>query len=375
MTNVKNNLLSVDSVKLSLPLSHVKIIDEDILSTRTKLVVSDSSGEVIEETKLKELTKQLLFDNYHIRVAITSRFNFQAQTHIDQLEIYLHSKACEYNYFKGLCSETIEAVYDRLMSANVFYCPLSTFMSGHVNDIDIKQDYTIEEDRFKELTKKLESEARTYKQIGRGVKRYSKTGNIQFNSRPTSTISTPFLKIYDKQDEALNTTDDKSAFFRYYIRKTDIENIKRMECTLKRPEEARKLLGLKNNTLEELLQCNQETLKNALTYCLNKNMTKRTQVKIKQPSIKTENMTDTLIFTTLSLFIHELNRPYTEALKVITDQFNSKQMKYKVKKRVESVYMEQFTDDKKAVKLERLDSLLNEIGWGSKFALYDSARK
>lgn len=375
MTNVKNYFVSVDSLKLSLPLSHVQILNEDILSTKTKQLITDSTGEVVEETKLKGLTQKLIFDHYHIRVAITSRFDFNTQTNIDQLEVYLHSKACEYNYFKGLCSETIGAVYDRLMSANVFYCPLSTFMSGHVNDIDIKKDYNIETEHFKLLTKELEKNARTFKQMGRGVKRYSKSGNIQFNRRETSTSGTPFLKIYDKQDEALNTTDDKSAFFRYYIRKTDIENIKRMECTLKRPDEARTLLGLKNNTLEELLQCKQETLNNALTYCLNKNMNTRIKVKIKQPTTKTITMTDTLIYTTLSLFIHTLEKPFEEAKETMLSQCNSKHMKSRMKKRIEEVYNEQFTGDTKAIKIERVNSLLTQIGWGQKFALYDSAKK
>ena len=363
MANIQNKFIAVDSLKLSLPLSHVQIIDEDILSTRTKLVVSDSSGEVIEETKLKELTKELTFENYKIRVAITSRYNFQAETNIDQLEIYLHSKVCEYDYLKGLTNETIEKVYDRLMSANVFFCPFSVFLKGHVNDIDIKQDFNIENTLFKELTKKLENEAKPNKQISKGVKRYSSTGNIQFNRRESSTAYTPFLKIYDKKDEALNSKEDKGEFFRYYLRAIDLEHVKRMECTLKRPDEARTQLGLKENTLEELLNVNEKTLKKALTYCLNKNLNKRTKVKLK-PHTKTENMTDTLIFTTLSIFIHELNRPYSEALKTICDQFNSKQMKYKVKKRVEEVYNEQFTNDKKAIKLETINTLLNEIGWG-----------
>jgi hypothetical protein len=39
-------------------------------------------------------------------------------------------------------------------------------------------------------------------------------------------------------------------------------------------------------------------------------------------------------------------------------------MKYKAKKRVEEVYKEQFTNDTKAIKLEKLSTLLNEIGWG-----------
>jgi hypothetical protein len=363
MTNIQNKFIAVDSLKLSIPLSHVQIIDENILSTRTKIVVSDSSGEVLEETKLKELTKELTFENYKIRVAITSRYNFQAQANIDQLEIYLHSKICEYEYLKGLTQETIEKVYNRLMSTNVFFCPFSVFIKGHVNDIDIKQDFNIEKILFKELTKKLELEARPNKQIGKGVKRYSLTGNIQFNRRESSTAYTPFLKIYDKKEEALNSKEDKGEFFRYYLRAIDIEHIKRMECTLKRPEEARTQLGLKENTLQELLNVDQETLKKALTYCLNKNLNKRTKVKLK-PRTKSENMTDTLIFTTLSIFIHELNRPYTEALKTICDQFNSKQMKYKVKKRVEEVYKEQFTNDTKAIKLEKLSTLLNEIGWG-----------
>lgn len=364
MANIEIKFVSVDSLKLSLPLSHVQIIDEDILSTKTKILVSDSSGEVLEETKLKELTKELTFENYKIRVAITSRFNFQAETNVDQLEIYLHSKACEYEYFKGLTNETIEAVYNRLMSANVFFCPFSVFLQGHVNDIDIKQDFDIEKTLFKELTKKLENEAKTHKQIGKGVKRYPITGNIQFNTRTTSTAYTPFLKIYDKREEALNSKQDKGEFFRYYIREIDFTNIKRMECTLKRPEEARQQLKLKENTLQELLNVNQETLKSALTYCLNKNLNKRTKVRVKQHT-KSENMTDTLIYTTLSIFIHELNRPYSEALKIIVDQFTTKQMKYKVKKRVEEVYNEQFTNDTKAIKLERISTLLNEIGWGA----------
>ena len=202
------------------------------------------------------------FTNYDIKVGIVSRFNLQTKRNEETFEIYLHSKISEYDYFEAISTKTLDDIYHRLIDKNVFYITYSNFMNAKCNDIDIKQDFKINNDTFKDLTKKMLEEAKPNKHIGKGAKRYPKTYNIQFNRRETSTHANPFLKFYDKKEEALNSNDNKNQFFQYYIKPNQLDDIKRLECTLKTPSEIRKLLNVSDNTLSQIMNVSTETLKN-----------------------------------------------------------------------------------------------------------------
>ena len=115
-TNVNNNFkliehATIDSLKIRCLLSKVTILDTSILDEKTKYIISDSTGEIIEETKIKHLSKEIKFQHYSIKVAIVSQYNFALKKNIDYLEIYLHSKILETDYFNGITIQNIEAMF------------------------------------------------------------------------------------------------------------------------------------------------------------------------------------------------------------------------------------------------------------------------
>jgi len=63
MTKVKE-LFSIDSLKLRIPFDKVKILNESILDEKTKIIVSNVSGEIISEDKIKSLTTEIKFNDY-----------------------------------------------------------------------------------------------------------------------------------------------------------------------------------------------------------------------------------------------------------------------------------------------------------------------
>lgn len=360
-TKVKEKNISVDSLKLRIPIHSIKIIDETFIDRKTKLIVSDSTGVVLEETKLKSLSKSIPFDAYEIKVAIVSRFDFQRRTNIDYLEIYLHSKILEDEYFEGINAITIDKAYHKLMSANIFSCSYEDFMSAKVNDIDIKHDVYEDTKTFKEFTKYLQSNAKSNNNIGKGCLRYSKTGNIQFNRRESGTKANPFLKVYDKYIEA---TERKDKFFNKYIDKDVIQDLKRIETTIKSGSDVKKQLGIKDNTLQSVLSVSLNSLKDVIKESVNKNLVKRDRIVIKRKQSK-RNMNDKLIYTLLYLNLNSLKVGYNEAQRIILSQFDEcRQQKSTVKKRIEQIYMEDFKTDENVQKNERILKLMDTIGWG-----------
>ena len=149
----KIELFSIDSLKLRIPFHEVTIIDKSILDTKRKLIVSEAItdsnkklyhwetgellGEILSEDKIKGLTTEIKFNSYSIKIAIISLYDFKQKQSDEFLEVYLHSKILEQNYFDGFTQQNIKSVYDKLMSAKVFFCSEDIFLNSTLNDIDI----------------------------------------------------------------------------------------------------------------------------------------------------------------------------------------------------------------------------------------------
>ena len=78
MAKIKE-LFSIDSLKLRIPFNQVEILNESILDEKTKIIVSNVSGEIISEDKIKSLTTEIKFNDYLIKVAIIQQHNFQSK--------------------------------------------------------------------------------------------------------------------------------------------------------------------------------------------------------------------------------------------------------------------------------------------------------
>jgi uncharacterized protein (DUF4415 family) len=326
---------SIDSLKLRIPINEIKILDSSILDSKRKLVINNDTGEIISEDVIKSLSTEINFPHYKIKVAIVSIWNFSKKSNFEFLEIYLHSKILQTNYFNGITSKDIQAIYKRLMKRKVFHCTYESFMNGAVNDIDIKLDIETNTDVFKSLCKELKNQATEFNTLGQGAKLYS-NGNLTFNRRESSTISKPFVKFYDKGIEAI---DKNKEFFTEYIN-LDLTaiNVKRIEVTCKKSSDIKSYFELENSNLKSILDIKQESLKNYLRFAINQNLKKG--IKIAESSEKQNSNLDTFIHLHFVNSITNQGQTYQSTLNEVLNHFTTDKVnKARIKKRCENWYI------------------------------------
>lgn len=320
---------TIDSLKLRIPLTEIKILNNEILDTKTKYVISDISGEVISEDKIKSLSTEILFNQYKIKVAIVSMYDFKLKYATDYLEIYLHSKILESNYFDGITNKNIKAIYNKLMSQNIFSCSYESFVNSSVNDIDIKLDFLADNSVFKALCKELNRKGKDSTRLGYGAKLYP-NGNLTFNRRESSTISRPFVKFYDKRLEALEKNNE---FFTEYLNlHTDLLNKKRIEVTCKKSSDIKSFFKIENSNLDSLLKIENYELKKYITYSLNQNL--KETLKIKKSTTKHKSNIDAFIHLHFTNSITNQGQNFYSVLSEVLDHFDEDKVnKARIKKR------------------------------------------
>lgn len=326
MTKIQE-FCSLDSLKLRIPISQITILDTSILDTKTKYVISDVSGEIISEDKIKSLTSEVKFKGYSIKIALISLYEFSTKSTNDYLEIYLHSKILEGRYFEGLTANNIRQVYDKLMSANVFTCTFDTFVNSPINDIDIKLDLTIKRDVFNELCKELNSRTSTTTKLGQGGNLYD-NGNLTFNRRETSTLTKPFVKFYNKELEA---NEKNSEFFNLYIPNKLIKDKKRIEVTCKKSTDIKRYFELETSTLNSVLPIPNDKLLNYLCYAINQNISK--PIKIAKSTHENKSAIDIQIHIHFTNSTANQGLTFIQTLNEYLEHFNDKQMRMRMKKK------------------------------------------
>lgn len=326
MTKIEQ-FCSLDSLKLRIPISQITILDTSILDTKTKYVISDVSGEIISEDKIKSLTSEVKFKGYSIKIALISLYEFSTKSTNDYLEIYLHSKILEGRYFEGLTANNIRQVYDKLMSANVFNCTFDTFVNSSINDIDIKLDLTIKKDVFNELCKELNSRTSTTTKLGQGGNLYD-NGNLTFNRRETSTLTKPFVKFYNKELEA---NEKNSEFFNLYIPNELIKDKKRIEVTCKKSTDIKRYFQVETSTLNSVLSIPNDKLLNYLCYAINQNISK--PIKIAKSTHENKSAIDIQIHIHFTNSIANQGLTFIQTLNEYLEHFDDKQMRMRMKKK------------------------------------------
>lgn len=322
----KIELFSIDSLKLRIPFHEVTIIDKSILDTKRKLIISDYTGEILSEDKIKGLSTEIQFNSYSIKIAIISLYDFKQKQSEEFLEVYLHSKILEQNYFDGFNQQNIKSVYDRLIGAKIFFCSEDIFYTSTINDIDIKYDFNLNNSTFKELCKELQSRATPTTKLGQGANVYE-NGNLTFNRRETSSHSKPFVKFYDKELEA---TEKNSSFFNQF-ENSIIRNKKRTEVTCKKSSDIKKVFNLDKSNLSSILTISQNDLKQYLCYAINQNISKL--VKIEKNTNSNLSAIDIAIHIHFTNSINNQNLTFIQTLQSFLTHYEDKQMKIRIKKK------------------------------------------
>ena len=336
MTKVENNFYNyaLDSCKIRIKRELVEILNSDILDEKSKIIISNSSGEILSEDKIKSFSTEIQFDAYKIRIALVSYYNFQLKIQEDFMEIYLHSKILESDYFQGITKENIKGVYDKLMATNVFVVSYETFVSSCVNDIDIKFDFKATKECFEESNKELFNRAVESKKLEVGGKLWD-NGNLTFNRRESSSITHPFVKLYNKE---LECTSKNAEFFDTYCDYEEIRQRRRMEVTIKKTAEIKKVFDLYESNLNSILSLTQEQMKDYCVIALNKSLI-QTQ-RVEKSAIQNNNL-ETMVHIHFSNSMNNQGQTFLQTLSSFLEHFegdkqNKSRMKAKANKWLEN---------------------------------------
>lgn len=328
------NNYAIDSCKIRIKREQITILNSDILDDKSKIIISNSSGEIISEDKIKSFSTEINFGTYKIKIALVSYHNFQRQVQEEFLEIYLHSKILEQDYFQGFTDFNIGQVYERLISQNVFFVSRTDFMKSCVNDVDIKFDFISDTEHFDRLTKELSKRALESKKLEYGVKLWE-NGNLTFNRRESSSINHPFVKLYNKELEATQKNFD---FFEANCNLEEYKRRRRLEVTIKKTAEIKKVFDIYESSLNTLLHLTQTQMKDYVQSAVNRNILKTQRVE--KSAIKNNNL-ETLIHIHFSNSIDNQGQTFQQVLNAFLEHFdddtkNKYRMKLKAKKWAEN---------------------------------------
>lgn len=356
MTNVKNNFefYAIDSCKIRIKRSQFTIINSDILDEKSKIIVSNSTGEIISEEQIKSYSTEIKFDEYKIKIALVSYYNFKTKLQDEFLEIYLHSKILETNYFNGITTENLKVVYDKLIAEKVVFFSYDDFVFSSCNDIDIKFDFKADEKCFKASVEELSKRALESVKMEIGVKKW-KNGNLTFNRRETSSLGHPFVKLYNKE---LECKEKNADFFQKHTSQEEYINRRRLEVTIKKSAEIKKTFDLTHSNLMQICSVTQEQLADYVGRAVRKNLTIKDQVE-KAPN-KNNNLETCIHF----IFTDRMkNKGYSfyQVLSQFLEHFEGdRKNKYRVKKLCVNWYNNQKGD--KEDYSEEVENILALLG-------------
>ena len=317
---------AIDSCKLRIKLSDVIILDTSILDKHSIIKVNDVTGELVSQQEIKSLSKEIKFNGYSIKVAITEYYDFKQKSKEVFLEVYLHSKILEQSYFDGITINNISQIYHKLMTAKVFQCSEPTFMTSLVNDIDIKVDFIASKVLFKQLCTELKNRSSKHTTLGQGSKLYDNS-NLTFNRRESSTLSKPFVKFYDKELESI---EKNQHFFKDFPTES-IKDKKRLEVTIKKSSDIKEFFKVEKSNFESILNLPQSELEKFVSYAVKQNLNNK--VKIEKSSAENKSAIDILIHIHFSNSIDNQKLTFLETMEEFLTHFDDKQMKIRIKKR------------------------------------------
>ena len=277
-----SNDWSIDSLKVRLPLSKVKILNDSL--SEMICYVEKSTGDIIDERERKSIPAGDLSKGISItfsketQAGQFSNHNIPGERKgsIEYFIMLINAKALESEYFTGITETTLFKLYEYLMKSQAVYFPFHLMDAFQCTDIDFKRDYFQDPAIQQEVLQRMHGRAIASKSHGQGVKSlftnkvYSTSAwgkketktqainyvtGIQFNERKTATQKAPFFKIYSKT----NDLQTKSSVFAQSCLEGEIpQNLYRNEFTIKDKKHLAKF-GI-GNTLKELLELSQKQI-------------------------------------------------------------------------------------------------------------------
>ena len=348
-------IVSIDSFKYSIPLDKVDIINDNILNHLVKSITNTKTGEVIEETPIQENSLKITSNGYQTHYVVKNYFG------IKHLTILINSKLLEQNYLQGITFKNIELIYNKIQSHNVVnFHSLEEFLtSGFVSDIDLKRDTEINTHKEMDiLVNELLKVSKASNKKNEGANAFTKKNNkgIEFNDRAKSRYNKPFLKIYHKGIESINSKN--FDFFTKYIDLDSIKNRVRIECTIRTKEDLSKY-GINSNTLYDVLK-SEDKFQSIVNDCLNKNIDNPTNIKVRKP--KTDmTPSENVYFALMTAMIDTNSMTFERVLDMSISNINDKVAKSRMKKSLTNLYQEHIKGLKIETKAQKLEQFFKAI--------------
>lgn len=342
--------ISIDSVRLRIPIAKVQILDSHI-NRRVLSVIADT-GEVIDQKQKKDL----LIERNGVRLKA-----YVGRTPMGEESLYLgvHSKFLGERYFEGITKFNLKLLYESLMGFEKFHLSYDTFVTSCVTDVDFKQDFLADnylvEDALTWMAKYYI--ART--KIGTGVKVWHKGLNgeysgHQFNERESrSPLKSPYLKVYQKYYSSLQA-ENKPFFDGFGIEVNP--RTWRMEWTLK-DKKGLATFGMKNRLLD-ITETSQETLDSVRVSFLQ-------SLFVMKPRKETTGIApkDKVLFNLIEFALDNSQLSFSVLLDLITRDLD-KANKSKRRKHINEIWMAYFKDSEVGKKDVEKGKILSILGWG-----------
>jgi hypothetical protein len=242
---------SVDSLKIRIPITRVRILDESIREIVSQ--VSNRTGEVLEEKANTKASRDA--DGIKTTFSIEQRAT-QFDT-IQYLIILVNAKQLKEQYFDGIQVGNISQLHRYLISLGVVQFSLKELLKGECTDIDFKKDFKATDDEMKEAFDLMQKNSTPSADYDKGNKLFWQRDNkgLQFNKRETTKIKTaPFLKIYSK---TLDLLGKSNVFALAHFKEIPLD-LWRMEFTIKNKKHLASFGH--GNTLSDILSLSNEQI-------------------------------------------------------------------------------------------------------------------
>lgn len=263
MVNINTNTYEIDSFILKIPYEKVVNIggflneETEITSilTKTGLIV-DTETKIISthHTKTEEIPT-----TYEVRTFFNNSKQIRARQTFYLIKVT--SKHLKEKYFEGITLNNINDVYDSIMSQKVIYIEYNDFLQSVCYDVDLMKMVYIS--NYYEVLKQIKNCNPPQTERLKIINTFSTKDNegFEFSNRKHATISTPFIKIYNKEKQ-INSINKKgmTEFYNKYLdsKNYNIENLYRIEFTLKGKQMIEKYGLSKSNKLIDLLNVKKE---------------------------------------------------------------------------------------------------------------------
>lgn len=315
----------IDSLTILIPLNGCKIIDTSFLQ-RCDFVayVRDTAERIIlDEDKQRNVIHT---DNNGIKTRFAKCNRMWGGENIEFIQTVITSKHLKSDYFQGINDKNIFKALEYIKSLQIIDFVIDDVLdSNYYADIDFCIDYELNEHEYKHMLKMMKQNVLPKKE--KHIKSFK--SNLQLSSRQEATLTSPFVKVYDKHKEFIDR-DESAVFNQEYLFSNEIYsyNIKRLEVTLKASKD-KKHHNIDKLTLRQLLSLSEPTKQDIIKNTIKHYYTARTMED--KEGLKPMNQ---VIANYLSYLIDNCNMCETELLSIGLRGIDDKIIKSRMKKQV-----------------------------------------